>query len=280
MVSAGLEYGYVCTGEAYVFLQVPEDPTTVHYYLSVPNRDVGERTGWSDDAASSTSNCLHLTAMGQVLAFALQAFQSRPRSQHWRAKAQESLKTWEFSFEEISDRAPGNDKTPSHDCPIPNNELFRVSSVSVRQNLALQDQTRFGTVSPDHTKDDESNLGNINLERTSRKSPAPTRDSPESQRNYEQRHQGTKLSDAEREKQRTRAFCTPNCLLGLVNGGELDSGCPNVDEHGTSVHRIDKPAFLALMHQQLSRTLDSNFEPCFIETSSLAIFSGNAIAVE
>ncbi|KAM0714557.1 hypothetical protein Q7P37_009853 [Cladosporium fusiforme] len=65
-----------------------------------------------------------------------------------------------------------------------------------------------------------------------------------------------------RENQRTRAFCTQRCLLGLVNGGNLDRGCPNVDKHGVDVHRIDKDAFLTLMCRQLSRTLDSDFEPC------------------
>lgn len=41
MVQAGLEYGWVCTGEAFIFLRVPDDPRTVHYFLSVPKGDVG-----------------------------------------------------------------------------------------------------------------------------------------------------------------------------------------------------------------------------------------------
>lgn len=188
--------------------------------------------------------------------------------QHWRAEAQENLETWESSIKEISDQAPANDQTPSHDCPTPDNELFRASPVSVRQNPKLQEQAMCGTVSLGQTKDDEPNLDNVKVERTSQGSPAPTRDSPKSQRNSEQCHQGTNSSDAEREKQQTRAFCTPKCLLGLVNGGDLDHGCPNVDEHGTSEHRIDKLAFLALMHPQLSRTLDSDFEPCGLPGSS------------
>lgn len=49
MVLAGLEFGYVCTGEAFIFLQVPEDPSTVHYFLSMPQENVGPSTGWSED---------------------------------------------------------------------------------------------------------------------------------------------------------------------------------------------------------------------------------------
>ncbi|RYN85803.1 hypothetical protein AA0119_g13112, partial [Alternaria tenuissima] len=41
MVRIGVEYGCVCTGEAYIFLRVGDDPRTVHYFLSVPKGDVG-----------------------------------------------------------------------------------------------------------------------------------------------------------------------------------------------------------------------------------------------
>ncbi|KAI9833703.1 MAG: hypothetical protein M1826_006794 [Phylliscum demangeonii] len=32
MIRAGLEYGYVCTGEAFIFLHVPDNPRTVYYF--------------------------------------------------------------------------------------------------------------------------------------------------------------------------------------------------------------------------------------------------------
>lgn len=50
MIKAGLEYGYVCTGEAFIFLRVPDnDPSTVYYFLSVPEEGVGPSTGWTGD---------------------------------------------------------------------------------------------------------------------------------------------------------------------------------------------------------------------------------------
>ncbi|OQE15822.1 hypothetical protein PENFLA_c030G10051 [Penicillium flavigenum] len=78
MITAGLEFGYVCTGEAFIFLRVPgDDPSTVYYYLSAPKEDVGDTTGWTGDP--SDDNRLHLTALGQVLAFTLRALQTPKR---------------------------------------------------------------------------------------------------------------------------------------------------------------------------------------------------------
>ncbi|RMZ70657.1 kinase-like domain [Pyrenophora seminiperda CCB06] len=64
MVNLGVEHGCVCTGEAYIFLRVGEDPRTVYYYLSVPEGDVTDTTGWT--AGLEGPNRLHLTAVGQM----------------------------------------------------------------------------------------------------------------------------------------------------------------------------------------------------------------------
>ena len=44
MVDCGLMYEYVCTGEAFIFLQIPENPDTVYYSLFIPNTDVEKTT--------------------------------------------------------------------------------------------------------------------------------------------------------------------------------------------------------------------------------------------
>ncbi|KAL1581966.1 hypothetical protein WHR41_09570 [Cladosporium halotolerans] len=263
MVSAGLEFGYVCTGQAFIFLQVPEDPATVHYFLSVPQVDVGDSTGWSEDAASSATNRLHLTAVGQVLAFTLQALQSPPRSHEWRAKAEENLATWEYVYKEILDDAPAPEGTPSEYCPTPDNELLRVSPIAPRQGRAPRG--RFTCRKPSHhqAREDDSDADHSNPDTPSQPSRKPTTRAASSK---EQASEITQSSRGKRGNQHTRPFCTRRCLLGLVNGGDLnrnlDRECPNVDEHGVDVHLIDKTAFLALMRKQLSRTLDSDFEPC------------------
>ncbi|KAJ5946331.1 hypothetical protein N7454_003170 [Penicillium verhagenii] len=40
MIYSGVQYGYICAGEAFVFLYIPEDPTIIQYYLCVLNQDV------------------------------------------------------------------------------------------------------------------------------------------------------------------------------------------------------------------------------------------------
>ena len=62
MVKLGVAYGCVCTSEAFVFLRIPDNPRTVHYFLSVPKGDVGEATGWALD--SDGVNRLYLIAVG------------------------------------------------------------------------------------------------------------------------------------------------------------------------------------------------------------------------
>lgn len=72
MVTGGMEFGYICTGEAFIFLCVKRDDLkTAYFFLSVPGEDVGNFTGGLLD--SHGDNRLHLTAVGQVLAFTLRA---------------------------------------------------------------------------------------------------------------------------------------------------------------------------------------------------------------
>ena len=73
-MQAGFNYGYVCKGEAFIFLLVPDDLTRVYYYLSVPKGGVGVKTRLSPD--SGEGNQLHLTDVEQVLAFTLKALKT------------------------------------------------------------------------------------------------------------------------------------------------------------------------------------------------------------
>ncbi|KAH8744555.1 hypothetical protein F5883DRAFT_634226 [Diaporthe sp. PMI_573] len=40
MIGKAIRYGYICTGQVFVFLHIPDDPTTVFYHLCVPSLDV------------------------------------------------------------------------------------------------------------------------------------------------------------------------------------------------------------------------------------------------
>jgi hypothetical protein len=69
MVCVGTQVGVFSTGEADNYLRIDDDLSTLFYHLSVPKRDVGDETEW--DSHSDCPNHLHLTAIGQSLAFAL-----------------------------------------------------------------------------------------------------------------------------------------------------------------------------------------------------------------
>jgi hypothetical protein len=73
MIKSGLEYSYLSTGKAFIFLWVKDadDPTTVFYHLIAAN---GER----HTADDPKTNIFH-TAIGQVLSFSLLAFLSERR---------------------------------------------------------------------------------------------------------------------------------------------------------------------------------------------------------
>ncbi|KMU73569.1 hypothetical protein CISG_10015 [Coccidioides immitis RMSCC 3703] len=66
MIKSGVGYRYVSTREAFIFLHMGEDLSTMFYYLAVPGDDVGESTEYAGQA--NHLNRLHLTAVGQVLA--------------------------------------------------------------------------------------------------------------------------------------------------------------------------------------------------------------------
>lgn len=73
MINTGVRYGYLYTGEAYLFLHIMNDPSVVQYFLSVPSMDVN----------AEEAHHLHRTAVAQVLTFTLNALVTDPPSQDW-----------------------------------------------------------------------------------------------------------------------------------------------------------------------------------------------------
>lgn len=130
MIDTGLEFGYICTGEAFIFLQVPEEATTVKYYLAVPKGDVGKTT-WTPN--SNEANRLSMTALGQVLAFTPRAMKSSPRNQNWRNNAKSTLKTWEVVYNDLLDALPLDDVPSSEYRPSRHIDAFRKSPVQLRR---------------------------------------------------------------------------------------------------------------------------------------------------
>lgn len=88
MIDKCVRYGYVCTGEAYIFLRIPDDPTTVYFSVNIPKKD------YEVDVESR----LQRTAVSQVFAFIQQALSEEPPSQAWIDDAKARRKRWKVEF--------------------------------------------------------------------------------------------------------------------------------------------------------------------------------------
>ncbi|KAE9583375.1 hypothetical protein CGMCC3_g398 [Colletotrichum fructicola] len=86
----GIHYGYVCIGEVFDFLYIPDDPTGVYHSVGVPNLDVLD-----DD-----ENRLHDTAIWQVFAFILQGLHAEPPPASWHDAAA-TLVTWALEYDDV-----------------------------------------------------------------------------------------------------------------------------------------------------------------------------------
>ncbi len=70
IIGLSIQYGYVYTGKAFIFMHIPtNDPTTILYYVYIPVLDVAAKDGKSR---------LHRTAVAQVLAIILQSVHTTP----------------------------------------------------------------------------------------------------------------------------------------------------------------------------------------------------------
>ncbi|KAF2462948.1 uncharacterized protein BDR25DRAFT_338082 [Lindgomyces ingoldianus] len=239
MVRIGVEFGCVCTGEAFVFLRVPDDPRTVYYFLSVPKGDVGATTGWTPDLDSV--NRLHLTAVGQMLAFTLQALKTPQRGQQWRVQAANQLITWEVVYEDLLDTILPEDVASSEYQPPRHSYFLRMSPVRLRRRPGQTSSPSCEQPQDPSSPSDEDPDPDTPSQRRRPLQAQPL--APTTARSSSDRHAPQAAQDGQ--------YCTQNCLRGLVEGGPLDMQCPN----------IDQTDFLARIRQQLSSDLDTNCQP-------------------
>ncbi|KAG5291100.1 hypothetical protein I7I50_01053 [Histoplasma capsulatum G186AR] len=247
MIKAGVEYGYVSTGEAFIFLHFKADePGTVYYYLSVPGNDVGKETGFTGEAEDH-ENRLHMTAVGQVLAFALRAIRTIPHDQRWKDWAASQLNMWVVTEEDLHSPTPENDeKPPTPYRPLKSaREFVRKSPVRTRSKTARSTCKPTSLLQNSSGEDDNDSESDPNSSRKRPRRSADVMVAAPPPPNRVSSYKGPVCKDG------TRRYCTQKCLLGLLNGGPLDRACPNAQEHGTEVHKIDHTTFLSLLMAQI-----------------------------
>ncbi len=260
MVRAGVKYGEIYTGEATIFLRIPEDASTVYYSLSVPKGDVGPSTDWNDDG--NRPNRLHLTAVAQAVAFTLRAIQTRPRGAQWRKRALNQLKTWNVVVKEIEDTITDNEMPSSEYRPSPGGSPDIIRSPTQFRKKRKEVETCASITSPTSSDDDDHHP-----DTPSRPPPPSNRRNLQASVNrpFQTGKRGGKAeshSKDHRQKNLGR-FCTSSRLLGIIIGGELDQQCPNVKEHGKSrYHHLNDVTFMRhiwrVFHDQLDYCEDMN----------------------
>ena len=92
MIDKEVQYGYICTGEAFIFGHIPDDPSSFQYSVNIPGKDY--------DAGDESR--LERTTVGQVFAFILQALRG---GQEWKEKATK-LKQWKVEFLDVLQSIP------------------------------------------------------------------------------------------------------------------------------------------------------------------------------
>ncbi|KAG6090429.1 hypothetical protein E4U30_008102, partial [Claviceps sp. LM220 group G6] len=92
LVSKGLRYGCIDTGEAKIFLHIGSDPSRVEYHLSCPRSDV-----------HGDNKKMHLSAVSQLFAFVVQAIQAPKPAKEWEIAASE-LPIWKLKRVEIQEK--------------------------------------------------------------------------------------------------------------------------------------------------------------------------------
>ncbi|EKV09897.1 metalloprotease [Penicillium digitatum] len=267
MVRAGTQVGVLSTGEADIYLRIDDDPSTLFYHLSVPKGDVGNETGW--DSHSDCPNRLHLTAVGQSLAFTLQALRLQPRNQAWRWQAIDNLPKWEIVLAGILDGISEDDVPSSEYRPPKANNSFVRSPVQLRRRRLKSNTDGFRPSSTHSSSDDDGDDPNTpsrrlhvpqGLERRQRVAIGQQRDPAKAGSFCEDNH---------------RRYCTLKCLRGLVNRGalnrELDRACPNVINHGKTKHILTLQSFIKLLQRQLSETVNADCETLGIHGSRGAL---------
>ncbi|GKZ22428.1 hypothetical protein AbraIFM66951_004649 [Aspergillus brasiliensis] len=237
MISSGLEYGYIATGEGLVLLRVPYDnPSTLFYRFCEPNNEV---------IPDDSGYLLPVTAVARVLCLYLMSCTSPPRSPDWCIKTRAGLHTWltGFDYENymqtptpvLSDDplgTPSPARRSSHGKGPMRQSLIQTRSQSTHARPLL------GGASPNEARN------------RNRHPDSPMLSVPE-------QHPDSSSSAIPHP---SRPFCTQRCLLSLKENKKLDDKCPNFALHqqgsGTAHHPTTAQGLVKLIKQEIEKCLD------------------------
>ncbi|KAL2360010.1 hypothetical protein RJZ56_007131 [Blastomyces dermatitidis] len=251
MVQKRVRYGYVCTGEAFIFVYISDDPSSVQCALCIPGRDV---KGTDDDD-------LQGTAVAQVLAFTIRALTSPPVSQQWSDAADE-LDVWPVEYSDILDQTPPAARL-KHASPLYHGRRSHNLSpfrMTLRSGCRPSENKRRATSSPSPSPPPSPSLTPHSgprgrARRGGHIQSAKPRETPG-------HGEGTqRMPNAiETLTIKTRPYCSQRCLLALRDNTPLDPTCSNYEVHRK--HRIKAGEFRALVQKQLATDRGPDADCC------------------
>ncbi|EGD92063.1 hypothetical protein H112_00352 [Trichophyton rubrum D6] len=276
MVLKGVRYGYVCTGEAFIFVYILDDPSSVQCSVCTPSKDV---KGTDDKDLQST-------AVAQVLAFTIKALSSPPVSQQWH-DAIPGLDVWPVEYADILEQTPPDSRpkriSPPYRGRRPRNlPRFRMS---LRSRCRPSEDEDRSSSSPSPSPSASSSRLSSTVRRARAKKKAALR-SKSSGKSTETPNQEETTNQKQTTKAiqfpifapipaiKTRPYCTQQCLLALRNGGPLDPSCPNYEDHQNYKGKIRPGNFRSLIRTQLAtdRGPDADCRPLYKAGSCGALF--------
>ncbi len=265
MIENGLEYSYITTGEAFVFLRIDwDDPTTLLYHVAVPSDEVAA------DSAGGDAFAFHRTAVSQVLGLCLLASRSKQRTLQGRILAKSKLKVKQIDDQDILGRIPVTVRkimsSPAFRGPR-KVENTRDSPIVTRQRTRCkQDGGQVSRKDGDDDPDTPSKAGGASgVGGTANRGKGKGRGKA---------GEGKKNDSSSKGRGRQQHYCTQECLVGIVRRSSLDENCPNVSlhrKHGRR-HAINQQEFLDLVQKQLAEDLDHNCEPLGLQGARGALF--------
>ncbi|RYP19772.1 hypothetical protein DL766_008357 [Monosporascus sp. MC13-8B] len=265
MLGRGIQYGYICTGEAFVFLHIPDDPTIVYYSVCVPNLDVLD-----DD-----ENRLHRTAVAQVFAFVLQALRVSPPPPSWHDRAA-NLDTWAVEYEDVLKNIPETIRKQPRASPYKPQRWKGFQRSPIRTRSRCQ-QPNSNVIRRDEDDEEEGPPPSPSARQSSRSRQGAAASTSTTGQGGKQdkggkRNRRIQQGPATRQNIQDRPFCTQQCLLGLANGGPMDEECPNFHDHGR--RHIDRRELLRLIRVQLAedRGPDADAIPLYLSGSVGSLF--------
>ncbi len=220
MISSGLEYGYVASGDGLIFLRVPEDdPLTLYYFWSVfpvaQIRDANARR-----AANIGARTPQETALAHMASFLLWATESTARPAYWVDSVKLDVKRWPVLYGE-SDELGALAEIPQ----------FRPPS---RDGDDDTDRDNGPSHSGGGQRGGSSNNGG-----SSSRNQRPARGNPGALKRPYPPGLASRPTDAHIAKALEASpiwrpalpYCTHACLLSLALQLPLDKSCPNAALH-------------------------------------------------